>query len=198
MLSPTRLHAAYAMHRLIVGGQRSGKSRHAEALAQAWLRAAPGRHVTVVATALAADDEMRARIEHHRQTRPPAFATVEAPLALAQALREQAAPGRLLIVDCLTLWLTNWLMPASGAPDASGWQTEQAQLVSVLRDLASPVVFVSNEVGWGIVPMSREVRGYVDELGRLNQTVTRCCSKLTLMVAGQPWTRAVTDENDVG
>lgn len=196
MLSLARVRGPDAMHRLIVGGQRSGKSRHAEKLANAWLRAAPGRQVTVVATALAADDEMRARIEHHRQTRPDRFATVEAPLALAHALREHAAPGRLLIVDCLTLWLTNWLMPASGTPDAGGWQTEQAQLVSVLGGLASPVVFVSNEVGWGIVPMSREVRAYVDELGRLNQTVTRCCSKLTLMVAGQAWTRAVVADNE--
>lgn len=181
------------MHRLIVGGQRSGKSRHAEALGQAWLRASADHGVTVVATALAADDEMRERIERHRQARPAGFDTVEAPLGLAAALRERASPQRLLIVDCLTLWLTNWLMPVGGMSQAAAWRDECEALLGMLGGLPSPVVFVSNEVGWGIVPLSREVREYVDELGRLNQAVAQRCSKLTLMVAGQAWTREVAD-----
>lgn len=177
-------------HHLIVGGQRSGKSGHAERLAVA--AASNGLTVTVLATALALDDEMRARIAHHQQTRPAGFSTVEAPLALAQGLLNIAnTPGRLILVDCLTLWLTNWLMPMSGAPDMPGWAAERQALLDVLPGLASPVIFVSNEVGWGVSPMSREARFYVDELGRLNQAVAQRCQDLTLMVAGQAWTRTV-------
>ena len=177
-------------HHLIVGGQRSGKSRHAERLALRWART-PGHRVTVVATAEAHDDEMRERIARHRADRPAGFDTVEAPLRLCEALRAAASPQRLLVVDCLTLWLTNWLMPMAGAPRLDDWRAECAGLRRLLPTLASPVIFVSNEVGWGVMPMGREVRAYVDELGRLNQQVARQCGELTLMVAGQPWTRPV-------
>jgi adenosylcobinamide kinase/adenosylcobinamide-phosphate guanylyltransferase len=185
-----------AAHQLIIGGQRSGKSRHAERLAQAWLRADPAHQVAVLATALAFDDEMRARIARHRADRPAGFATVEAPLALTAALREAAVPGRLLLVDCLTLWLTNWLMPMDDRPDLAGWEAERAALLAALPGLPSPVLFVSNEVGWGVSPMSREARFYVDELGRLNQAVAQRCGQLTLMVAGQPWTRDVQKDEE--
>jgi adenosylcobinamide kinase/adenosylcobinamide-phosphate guanylyltransferase len=185
-----------AAHHLIVGGQRSGKSRHAERLARAWQRADAAHGVTVVATALAFDAEMQARIARHRADRPAGFATVEAPLALTAALRDAAAPGRLLLVDCLTLWLTNWLMPMDGAADLAGWAAERQALLDALPMLPSPVVFVSNEVGWGVSPMTREARFYVDELGRLNQAVARRCQELTLMVAGQAWTRAVVKEDE--
>ncbi len=185
-----------AAHHLIVGGQRSGKSRHAERLAQAWQRAEAGHTVTIVATALAFDAEMQARIDKHRADRPASFATVEAPLALTAALREAAAPGRLLLVDCLTLWLTNWLMPMDDAPDLPGWAAARQALLDALPTLPSPVVFVSNEVGWGVSPMSREARFYVDELGRLNQAVARRCQNLTLMVAGQAWTRTVEKDEE--
>jgi len=178
-------------HHLIVGGQRSGKSGHAERLALAWLRQAPAHRVTVLATALALDEEMRQRIARHQADRPAGFDTVEAPLALAQSLHSIAAPGRLVLVDCLTLWLTNWLMPMDGQPDLPAWQAELQALLDTLPGLASPVLFVSNEVGWGVSPMSREARFYVDELGRLNQAVARQCQDLTLMVAGQAWTRPV-------
>ncbi|WP_082580070.1 bifunctional adenosylcobinamide kinase/adenosylcobinamide-phosphate guanylyltransferase [Pelomonas sp. Root1444] len=181
-------------HDLIVGGQRSGKSRRAEALALRWQ--AGGGRVAVIATALAADDEMRARIAHHRAARPVGFETVEAPLALCAALQQADDAGTLVVVDCLTLWLTNWLMPMGTAPDAAGWATERAALLGLLPRLASPVVFVSNEVGWGVSPLGREVRGFVDELGRLNQDVARLCGQLTLMVAGQAWTRPVEDACD--
>lgn len=180
-------------HHLVVGGQRSGKSRHAEALARRWRDGGAERGVVVVATALAGDDEMRARIERHQRERPAGFSTVEAPLNLAQALRQASAPGRLLLVDCLTLWLTNWLMPLSGQPDHQAWEAEREALLATLPTLASPVVFVSNEVGWGVVPLGREMRRFVDELGWLNQAVARRCAQLTLVVAGQPWTRAVSD-----
>ena len=145
----------------------------------------------MVATAEAHDDEMRERIARHRADRPAGFDTVEAPLRLCEALRAAASPQRLLVVDCLTLWLTNWLMPMAGAPRLDDWRAECAGLRRLLPTLASPVIFVSNEVGWGVMPMGREVRAYVDELGRLNQQVARQCGELTLMVAGQPWTRPV-------
>ncbi|MDN3922391.1 bifunctional adenosylcobinamide kinase/adenosylcobinamide-phosphate guanylyltransferase [Roseateles violae] len=180
-----------AQHRLIVGGQRSGKSRHAERLAQAWLAEAPGRRVTVLATALALDEEMRERIAHHRRQRPAGFDTVEAPLALSEALRAIAAPERLIVVDCLTLWLTNWLMPMNGIPDLAGWRHECQALLDALPTLASPLVIISNEVGWGVSPITAEARFYVDELGRLNQSVAERCRQLTLMVAGQAWSRDV-------
>lgn len=183
-----------ASHHLIVGGQRSGKSGHAERLALA--AAATGSTVTVLATALALDDEMRARIAHHRQTRPAGFDTVEAPLALARGLLNIAnIPGRLVVIDCLTLWLTNWLMPMNGTPDLPGWEAERQALLDVLPELASTVIFVSNEVGWGVSPMTREARFFVDELGRLNQAVALRCAQLTLMVAGQAWTRDVQQRN---
>ncbi|SEL70646.1 adenosylcobinamide kinase /adenosylcobinamide-phosphate guanylyltransferase [Roseateles sp. YR242] len=185
-----------AAHQLIVGGQRSGKSRHAERLAQRWL-ATPGHQVSVIATAEAHDDEMRERIARHRADRPEGFDTVEAPLRLCEALRTQASPRRLLVVDCLTLWLTNWLMPMDGAPRLEDWRTECAALQQLLPSLTSPVIFVSNEVGWGVMPMGSGVRAYVDELGRLNQLVARQCAELTLMVAGQPWTRPVLTEREL-
>jgi adenosylcobinamide kinase/adenosylcobinamide-phosphate guanylyltransferase len=180
-----------SVHHLIVGGQRSGKSRQAEALALRW----PGA-VTVVATALAADEEMRARIAHHRAARPAHFRTLEAPRTLSQTLAEADDPQSLVIVDCLTLWLVNWLMPMAGEPDATGWSDERAALLALLPRLQSRVVFVSNEVGWGVSPLGREARAYVDELGRLNQDIARCCGQLTLMVAGQPWTRPVEEASD--
>jgi len=180
-------------HQLIVGGQRSGKSRQAERLALRWQ--AGGGRVAVIATALAADAEMRARIAHHRATRPAGFDTIEAPLALSAALEQADDAGTLLVVDCLTLWLVNWLMPMSDVPDTAGWQAERATLLDLLPRLTSPVVFVSNEVGWGVSPLGREVRDYVDELGRLNQDVARRCGQLTLMVAGQAWTRPAEDSN---
>jgi adenosylcobinamide kinase / adenosylcobinamide-phosphate guanylyltransferase len=181
-------------HELIVGGQRSGKSRQAERLALRWQSG--GGRVAVVATALALDAEMRERIAHHRAARPAGFDTVEAPLALSAALAQIDDAATLLIVDCLTLWLTNWLMPADGAPDRTGWEVERAALLALLPRLASPVVFVSNEVGWGVSPLGREVRDFVDELGRLNQDVARRCGRLTLMVAGQAWTRPVEEAHD--
>jgi adenosylcobinamide kinase/adenosylcobinamide-phosphate guanylyltransferase len=178
-----------AQHHLIVGGQRSGKSRQAERLALAWQR--QGGEVAVLATALAFDAEMRERIARHQADRPAGFATLEAPLQLTAALQAAARPGRLLLVDCLTLWLTNWLMPMEGQPDLAAWAAERAALLQALPALPSPVLFVSNEVGWGVSPMTREARFFVDELGRLNQAVAQRCQNLTLMVAGQAWTRPV-------
>jgi len=193
-------------HHLILGGQRSGKSRHAERLAQAWLQRSPQHGVTVVATAMACDDEMRARIDRHRLDRPAGFEVVEAPRDLAGALRSLSDghgmhdAQRLVIVDCLTLWVTNLLMPVyAGAAEANAaavvvwhtWAQARSDLLATLREREGPVLLVSNEIGMGVIPMGAEARRVVDELGRLHQDVAQCCGLVTLMVAGQPFTQKV-------
>ena len=174
------------MHELILGGQRSGKSRCAEGRALAWLGGGPGRSALLVATALPADDEMRERIARHRADRSPRLPTLEAPLALAAAIRSQSRPERVLVVDCLTLWLTNLLMPAWGADavDDAALAAAGAGLCQAIAETPGPVVLVGNEIGMGVVPAGREVRRFVDALGRLQQTVATICPAVTLMVAG--------------
>lgn len=173
------------MHELILGGAKSGKSRCAEARAAHWL-ALPGHSAVLVATALAGDEEMQERIARHRADRAarvPALATREVPRALAAALHEESLPGRLVVVDCLTLWLTGLLMPLEGAPvDDAGAEVDA--LVAALKAARGPVVLVSNEIGLGVMPMSREARRFVDELGRLHQRIGAECARVTMMVAG--------------
>lgn len=179
---PTVSHAE-----LILGGQRSGKSRRAEDLAQRWLALGQGRDAVLLATARAWDDEMRSRIERHRvdrASRVPALRTVEEPLALGGALRRHSTTHTLLVVDCLTLWLTNLLMPGDGV--ACGTSGQVDDLTVALSGLPGPVVLVSNEIGLGVIPLGHEVRHFVDELGRLNQAVAQVCGRVTLMVAGCP------------
>jgi len=173
-------------HELILGGAKSGKSRAAEQRADAWLAAGGERRATLLATALAGDDEMAARIARHRADRAlrvPALDTVEAPCALGAALRRLAHPQRLLLVDCLTLWLTQCLLPPPGAA-AVDWLQEREALLAALRDSASPVVLVSNEIGLGVMPLSAEARACIDALGLLHQDVAASCSRVTLMMAG--------------
>jgi len=176
-----------AMHELILGGCKSGKSRCAEQRASDWL-AWPGRSACLLATALAGDAEMRERIDRHRADRAlrvPAMGTVEVPVALPEAVAEHSGEHRLLVVDCLTLWLTNLLMPISGASiDEAGWQSRQDDLVRALQRARGPIVLVSNEIGWGVSPLSAEARCFVDALGVLHQRVAAACSHVTLMVAG--------------
>jgi adenosylcobinamide kinase/adenosylcobinamide-phosphate guanylyltransferase len=175
-------------HELILGGVRSGKSRAAERRAAAWMAADASHRATLIATALAADEDMRLRIARHRAdraARTPALACVEAPAALGETIGRLAAPTRLLVVDCLTLWLTQWLMPPPGAPlHPDGWPQERDALLAALQASASPVVLVSNEIGLGVMPMSREARACVDALGELNQAVAGYCQRVTLLVAG--------------
>lgn len=181
-------------HHLIIGGQRSGKSRHAERLAMRWLAQSPDHAVTVLATATASDEEMRQRIERHRAERPVVFETLEAPVHLGQALRGLCDARRMVIVDCLTLWLANVLMPpVPQTPEAlaSNWADLKANLLSALRSTASPVLLVSNEIGCGVIPMGADVRHFVDELGRLHQDVAQACAQISLMAAGQAFTRDV-------
>lgn len=176
-----------ARSELILGGQRSGKSRRAESLAQAWLARSPQRSAVLIATGQAHDEEMRARIAQHqrdRAQRVPGLATVEEPLRLAEAISAHSHADTLVVVDCLTLWLTNHLMPASGA---AGLAPIDAML-QALRQAPGPVVLVGNEIGLGVIPMGREVRAFVDELGRLNQAVAQACERVSFMAAGLPLT----------
>jgi adenosylcobinamide kinase/adenosylcobinamide-phosphate guanylyltransferase len=175
---------------LILGGQKSGKSRRAELLARAWLGAAPGTHQAVLlATAQPHDDEMRQRIARHqaeRALRVPGLRTVEEPLNLAGAIAEQSRPDTLLVVDCLTLWLTNWLMPATPHVEPQPQGAPVAALLQALAAAGGPVVLVSNEIGLGVIPLGAEVRAFVDALGSLNQQLARHCQRVTLMAAGLP------------
>jgi len=159
---------------LVLGGARSGKSRYAESLVTAcpppW---------TYVATAEALDDEMRARIAEHRAHRGAGWRTVEAPRDLAEVLERTAAGGAVL-VDCLTLWLSN-LMLADADIEA-----ESARLEAVLAGIAGPLVLVSNEVGLGIVPDNALARRFRDAQGRLNQRIASRADRVVLMVAGLP------------
>lgn len=174
---------------LILGGQKSGKSRRAELQARDWLHAAPGRDAVLIATGQAYDDEMRVRIARHQQDRAlrvPGLRTVEQPLQLAAAIAAHSAPGTLVVVDCLTLWLTNWLMPATGAPRADDVAAAVDALAAAVLAARGPLVLVGNEIGLGVIPMGREVRQFVDALGSLNQRMAAACDRVTLMAAGLP------------
>jgi adenosylcobinamide kinase/adenosylcobinamide-phosphate guanylyltransferase len=167
------------MLQLILGGARSGKSRLAEKLA-----ADTGLPVTYIATSQPLDGEMNERIAHHRARRPADWALVEEPLALAQVLRENAAPGQCLLVDCLTLWLTNLLM----LDDPERLSTEREALLDCLASLPGEIIFVSNETGMGVVPLGELTRRYVDEAGWLHQALAERCQRVVLTVAGLPLT----------
>ncbi|MEF7615538.1 bifunctional adenosylcobinamide kinase/adenosylcobinamide-phosphate guanylyltransferase [Aquincola sp. MAHUQ-54] len=177
------------MHELILGGQKSGKSRTAEARAAAWL-AVPGREAVLLATALAGDAEMAERIARHRADRAlrvPGLRTLEEAADLPGALAGASAPQRLVVVDCLTLWLTQAAMPLpphGPAPDAAALAVQRARLCDALAAAPGPVVLVSNEIGLGVSPMSREVRAFIDALGLLHQAVAAACARVTLVVAG--------------
>lgn len=162
------------MVELILGGARSGKSALAEQRARA-----SGLFVAYIATGEAGDGEMAARIARHRARRPEEWACVEEPLRLAAALEAHAAPDRCVIVDCLTLWLTNVLL-------ADCLAEETAAFLEILPRLPGRVLLVSNEVGGGIVPENALARRFRDEQGRLNQQVAALCGRVTLVVAGLP------------
>ena len=189
-------NAAVARSELILGGQKSGKSRRAEQQAHTWLQQSPQHRAVMIATAQPWDDEMRERIARHRADRAkrvPGMTTVEEPLHLAQVIGQYSTLHTLLVVDCLTLWLTNWMMPPEGAVkddeksgQASQIQAPIAMLLEAIRAAPGPVVLVGNEIGLGVIPMGREVRAFVDALGSLNQSVAQACECVTLMAAGLP------------
>jgi adenosylcobinamide kinase/adenosylcobinamide-phosphate guanylyltransferase len=166
------------MKELILGGARSGKS----ALAQQRAKAG-GLAVTYIATARALDREMAERVARHREARPAGWEVLEIPVALAAGLSDNARPDRCLLVDCLTLWLSNLL----GAGDEQMAQEKEA-LLRVLPELPGHIVLVSNEVGQGIVPANELARRFRDEAGWLHQALAGLCDRVTLSVAGLPMT----------
>ncbi len=184
-----------ARSELILGGQKSGKSRRAESLAAAWLAQSPSHRAVLVATAQPMDAEMRARIVRHqrdRAERVPGLATVEAPHDVAAAIERAGGAETLRIVDCLTLWLTQQLMPMDGFEKnealTSFHSARTAMLLKAIEQSPGPLVLVGNEIGLGVIPLGSEVRAFVDALGQLNQQVAAACERVTLMVAGLPVT----------
>lgn len=179
---------------LILGGARGGKSTWAEQLA-----GQSGRPVLFVATATAGDAEMAERITRHRAQRPPDWRTLEEPVRLLHAIRASAQPGDVVLVDCLTLWVSNLLgdaIDSEADPDAlplETWQTletalvtEAESLVAFARDHNLTLILISNEVGLGIVPATPLGRHFRDLLGRVNQAAAREAETVVLMIAGLP------------
>ena len=166
------------MKELILGGARSGKSYYAEVCA-----ADSGLDVTYVATAQAHDDEMAQRIQHHQQQRPSHWKLIEEPIELVSVLKEEANSSRCILVDCLTLWLSNQLCSEN---NVNPLQKNIDDLIDSVPKLPGQILFVSNEVSMGVVPLGEVSRQFVDEAGRLHQRLAAICDKVTLMVAGIP------------
>ncbi|KAB2685180.1 MULTISPECIES: bifunctional adenosylcobinamide kinase/adenosylcobinamide-phosphate guanylyltransferase [Brucella/Ochrobactrum group] len=160
---------------LVLGGARSGKSSYAEKMVES-----SGLKPLYLATGRAFDEEMENRIAVHRGRRGPEWQTVEEPLDLVGALALHAAADRFVLVDCLTLWLTNLMMAERDIA------RETANLVAMLPSLGGPVVLVSNEVGLGIVPENRMAREFRDHAGRLHQAVAAIVDEVYFMAAGLP------------
>lgn len=167
------------MLQLILGGARSGKSRLAEKLASE-----SGLAVTYIATSQPLDGEMNERVRHHRERRPAHWGLIEEPVELARVLRDNASADSCLLVDCLTLWMTNLLM----LDDPLRLGAERDALLECLAELPGEIVFVSNETGMGVVPLGELTRRYVDEAGWLHQALAAHCQRVVLTVAGLPLT----------
>jgi adenosylcobinamide kinase / adenosylcobinamide-phosphate guanylyltransferase len=164
---------------LITGGARSGKSAHSLTLAQQ----APGARRFFIATAEALDDEMRERIAHHRASRSADFATIEEPIAIGAALLELASRADIVVVDCLTLWISNLLMARRSDEEILA---EARGLASAAADAPFASIVVTDEVGSGIVPENALARRFRDLLGWTNQTLAQTAERVVLMVAGYP------------
>ena len=190
-----------ARSELILGGQRSGKSRRAELLARDRLTQSPAHKAVMIATATAWDDEMVERIARHQQDRAervPGMQTVEEPIELGEVIQTHSKLQTIVVVDCLTLWLTNLLMPYENTENeqknlskeavAQQIRVQEATLLIAIKNASGPVVLVGNEIGLGVIPMGRETRDFVDALGRLNQKVAAACERVTFMAAGLPLT----------
>ena len=169
------------MIELILGGARSGKSRYAEQRA-----IASKLPVIYLATAEAGDAEMRQRIEHHRHRRPTEWQTLEEPVQLANAIQQHASPDSCLLIDCLTLWLSNVMFDKHGNPQETLFQTQRAALLDALNHCDGRVIMVSNEVGMGVVAADPLTRRFVDEAGFLHQALAQICDSVVLVTAGLP------------
>lgn len=162
---------------LILGGIRSGKSRWAEQLAHTMQPS-----VTYIATAQAHDQEMQDRIQNHQKRRPLHWKLIEEPYSLGTQINNHQSPNCCLVIDCLTLWITNLLLH----PDPLAWPQERALFLTALRDNQSSLIIVSNETGLGIIPLGELSRRFVDEAGVLHQELARQADTVIWMVAGLP------------
>ncbi len=166
------------MRQLILGGARSGKSRHAQQIATT-----QNKNVIFIATATADDAEMTARIAAHRRERPENWQTVEEPMDLASAVLKYSSPENFVVVDCLTMWLAKLQMIFNA-------QFERCEPLQDFYEaqlkLKGDIIYVSNEISMGVVPLGAETRAFVDSMGRLHQFLAKQCDKVTLMVAGLP------------
>lgn len=176
------------MRTLIIGGARSGKSAYAERLA-----VASRKRIVYIATAQAGDDEMKSRIAHHLERRDVYWTTVEEPIELARTIEKHSGPDTLVLVDCLTVWLSNLLFseprnyPEVGLIEPPpAFQYQRALLLQALDKAKGGVILVSNEIGQGVIPQGALSRWFVDESGRLNQDVAAVCDRAILIVAGLP------------
>jgi adenosylcobinamide kinase / adenosylcobinamide-phosphate guanylyltransferase len=163
---------------LYLGGARSGKSHLAQTRAQEF------GQVVVIATAQGLDAEMALRIDHHRQSRPAHWVTLEEPLHLSEAIVHctHSREKPLILVDCLTLWLSNWLC----LQDHTLYNAERGKFLDVLTKLSAPILLVSNEVGQGLIAPTELGRQFVDEAGRLHQQVAALCNEVIWVAAGLP------------
>lgn len=162
---------------LVLGGARSGKTGYALDIAKGF-----GDAVTWIATAEAYDDEMLDRINNHKAERPASWKTIESPLKLSSAILESTETNRCVVVDCLTLWVSNWLCK----DEEQAFIKERESFMNTLMNCPGKVVLVSNEVGWGIVPENSLSRRFRDTVGRLHQDIAKIAAAVTLVVAGIP------------
>lgn len=160
---------------LILGGARSGKSSYAEKIARE-----SNQEVVYIATATVLDNEMEDRVAQHKNDRPKHWLSVEEPISLADTLLKYMSPNKVVLVDCLTMWVNNLLMQE----DESLLETELNKLDEILPKLKGTVIFVSNEVGMGIIPMGELSRKFVDESGRLHQKLGQSLDNILMIVAG--------------
>jgi adenosylcobinamide kinase/adenosylcobinamide-phosphate guanylyltransferase len=181
---------------LVLGGARSGKSSYAESLAESLIQLG-NKQVLYIATAkpprATADSEMQARIAHHQARRNPAWKTLEVPLLIGEAIQTHSTPRRVIVIDCLTVWLSNVLFdvtkiyPEVGVIDLpAAFLIQRQALLDGLSKAKGDIVLVSNEVGMGLVPMGAINRLFVDEAGRLNQAVAAVCDRVVFVAAGCP------------
>lgn len=167
------------MIHLVLGGARSGKSEFAEAQALA-----SKKQLIYIATSQALDEPMAQRIEKHQRRRSDAWQTCEEPIALAEYLKKYNDERYCILVDCLTLWLSNCLF----SDDKNLWQTQKQKLLELFPDIKAEIIFVSNEAGLGVVPMGQISRDFVDEAGILHQDIAKLADKVTFVIAGLPQT----------
>jgi adenosylcobinamide kinase/adenosylcobinamide-phosphate guanylyltransferase len=164
---------------LVIGGCRSGKSRQALELAEK----ISGSKRIFIATCMPLDDEMKERINRHKKERDKSWTTIESPVELSVAIKENSRKGDVILVDCLTLWINNLLMEIEN-PDVIDQRIHK--LILAIEEAKCPIILVSNEVGAGIVPENKLARQFRDYAGFVNQKVASCVDRVIWMVAGIP------------